>query len=189
MKQRNLATVLFTFLLIMLTISSCKKDDDVQANGKNKTEVADKIKTVSIDVNGIATITTVNGNLYTQDVAVKSSKGILSTSSVSSNGDSTAVFTLPAPIIGPKSGGGPTTNLLPGGGGTTFQPIIAYVTSVNGFATVRLSNYSQSSNGTTQNVTVYGVVSYGDGGSFFVQYERFGVGGYDSFSIEYFFHF
>lgn len=64
---------IFVCLLGILTIASCKKDGSVKSLKQiSKSINFDPIKNVSIDKDGIATITTISGKLVVKYVLLKS---------------------------------------------------------------------------------------------------------------------
>lgn len=75
MKKKNYSLLIFVFLLSILAITSCKKDEKVKlAEENSKIIPSDPIASVSIDKNGIATIKTKLGKEIKQNVLPKTSK-------------------------------------------------------------------------------------------------------------------
>ena len=173
-----LKILFFSLILILSTVTSCKKDGNNQVGDEQN-----KIKNVSIKGSGIATITTVNGNQYTEDLAITSKNQRLS-SLPDSSIVTTLTFRLPTETNDPKSGGVSTPNKV-----DPAHPT-ATITYMNGYTTVSLSDYSYFINGITTTATVYGISGNSSGGSFFISWVST-VGGQvtGTSTAEYFYHF
>ncbi len=107
MKTNNYLLFIYACLLGILTFSSCKKEKQVRSLEQiSKGITFDPIKTVSIDKDGIATITTISGKVVVKDVRPEShqisdySLKLDSSTNFDAESSTTQTFAIPLDVNG-----------------------------------------------------------------------------------------
>jgi hypothetical protein len=188
-------TLLSALMIIAALYSSCKKTEEVIP--PTKTVLIDAnpaIRSVSIDLNGVATIKTHNGQEFTRMLKLESRDGkSLGYLAKPNSGDPKSMFNLESQklktaTVGPEHDGiGASTTLDTGWDWATFTATVRKVGPA--LATVTLDSYAKQQNEWTVLPTVYGVICYAREVDFFIEFVWLKNGVYfNTTNAEYFAH-